>query len=212
LFARLESPAELDFATHGVCSCKRYTRASAHNVARGYDDRAATTAALMCLLPGSRAHTRSQKSRAPQKPRGNVEGADTSPATRGLRRWRQDGGEATSKTPQLPRVASVVFRDGRSPPRAFFSARVAVGTRRHRPLGGNLASRRRQRSSLLCFIASVGRFRAAFLSGPGSVSDSLRHSVCKAHITSKHSLASKTAAQRIKADICGSALPPSRNE
>ena len=73
-------------------------------------------------------------------------------------------------------------------------------------------SRRRQRSSLLCFIASVGRFRAAFLSGPGSVSDSLRHSVCKAHITSKHSLASKTAAQRIKADICGSALPPSRNE
>ena len=134
MFARLESPAELDFATHGVCSCKRYTRASAHNVARGYDDRAATTAALMCLLPGSRAHTRSQKSRAPQKPRGNVEGADTSPATRGLRRWRQDGGEATSKTPQLPRVASVVFRDGRSPPRAFFSARVAVGTRRHRPL------------------------------------------------------------------------------
>lgn len=73
-------------------------------------------------------------------------------------------------------------------------------------------SKRRQRSSLLCFIASVGRFRAAFLSGPGSVSDSLRHSVCKAHITSKHSLASKTAAQRIKADICGSALPPSRNE
>ena len=55
MFARLESPAELDFATHGVCSCKRYTRASAHNVARGYDDRAATTAALMCLLP-SRAH------------------------------------------------------------------------------------------------------------------------------------------------------------
>ena len=72
--------------------------------------------------------------------------------------------------------------------------------------------KRGQRCSLLCFIASVGRFRAVFLSGPGSVSDSLRHSVCKAHITSKHSLASKTAAQRIKADICGSALPPSRNE
>ena len=91
----------------------------------------------------------------------------------------------------------------------FFRA-VAVGTRRHRPLAQ--FGKRGQRSSLLCFIASVGRFRAAFLSGPGSVSVSLRHSAYKAHITSKHSLASKTAAQRIKADICGSALPPSRNE
>ena len=61
--------------------------------------------------------------------------------------------------------------------------------------------KRGQRCSLLCFIASVGRFRAVFLSGPGSVSDSLRHSACKAHTTSKHSLASKTAAQRIKADL-----------
>ena len=34
-----------------------------------------------------------------------------------------------------PRVASVGFRDGRSPSRAFLLAsRVAVGTRRHRPL------------------------------------------------------------------------------
>ena len=62
-------------------------------------------------------------------------------------------------------------------------------------------SKRRQRSSLLWFIASVCRFRAAFFCGPGSVSDSLRHSACKAHTTSKHSLASKTAAQRIKADL-----------
>ena len=65
LFARLESPAELDFATHGVCSCKRYTRASAHNVARGYDDRAATTAALMCLLPEP--STRAPKNRGRRK-------------------------------------------------------------------------------------------------------------------------------------------------
>lgn len=130
MFARLESPAELDFATHGVCSCKRYTRASAHNVARGYDDRAATTAALMCLLPGSRAHTRSQKSRAPQKPRGNVEGADTSPATRGLRRWRQDGGEATSKTPRsLASQASSFGTEGVLLER-FFPRGLAVGTRR----------------------------------------------------------------------------------
>ena len=35
----------------------------------------------MCLLPGSRAHTRSQKSRAPQKRRGNVEAARRGAAT-----------------------------------------------------------------------------------------------------------------------------------
>ena len=62
------------------------------------------------------------------------------------------------------------------------------------------------------FYRSCVPFRAAVFSGPGSISVSLRHSAYKAHITSKHSRASKTAAQRIKADICGSALPPSRNE
>ena len=91
------------------------------------------------------------------------------------------------------------------------SRAVDVGTRKDRPLALAIG-KRRQRSSLLCFIASVCRFRAAFFRGPGSISVSLRHSAYKAHITSKHSRASKTAAQRIKADICGSALPPSRNE
>ena len=102
------------------------------------------------------------------------------------------------------------FRGGRGPPRAFLVAhggRARADTGRSRQFG-----KRRQRSSLLCFIASLCRFRAAFFSGPGSISVSLRHSAYKAHITSKHSLASKTAAQRIKVDICGSALPPSRNE
>ena len=42
------------------------------------------------------------------------------------------------------------------------SRAVAVGTRRHRPLA--LAnSKRRQRSSLLCFIAPVCRFEPPFL-------------------------------------------------
>ena len=98
---------------------------------------------------------------------------------------------------------------GRSASRAFFSARVGRG---HAQTGRlcNLAS---GGSVAPCSVLSPpwAAFEP-FLSGPGSVSDSLRHSVCKAHITSKHSLASKTAAQRIKADICGSALPPSRNE
>ena len=123
-------------------------------------------------------------------------------------RTRRRQGQSTTAPSRRKRR----FRDGRSPPRAFLlAARVAVGTRRHRPLALAIG-KRRQRSSLLCFIASVCRFRAAFFSGPGSISVSLRHSAYKAHITSKHSLASKTAAQRIKADICGSALPPSRKE
>ena len=111
----------------------------------------------------------------------------------------------------LASQASLSGREGSSSS-VFFRAggRGHAQTQAARQFGK--PSRRRQRSSLLCFIASVGRFRAAFLSGPGSVSDSLRHSVCKAHITSKHSLASKTAAQRIKADICGSAPPIPRNE
>ena len=41
------------------------------------------------------------------------------------------------------------------------------------------------------FYRSRVPFRAAFFSGPGSISVSLRHSACKAHITSKHSPASK---------------------
>ena len=181
----------------------------AHSVARGYDDRAATTAALMCLLLG-RMGAWPKIERAPNVQKERLEhrhvGRDA-----WIAQLEADGGETTSKTPQLPRDASVGFRDGRSPRAFLFSRGGRVGTRRHRPLALAIG-KRRQRSSLLCFIASVCRFRAAFFGGPGSISVSLRHSAYKAHITSKHSRASKTAAQRIKADICGSALPPSRNE
>ena len=163
----------------------------------------------MCLL-GRACGACRLKSNAPTASQRNVEGADASPATRGVRDWRQDGGETTSKHhSSLATQASSFGTEGvleRSCSRA-----VAVGTRRHRPLALAIG-KRRQHSSLLCFIASVCRFRAAFFGGPGSISVSLRHSAYRAHITSKHSRASKTAAQRIKADICGSALPPSRNE
>ena len=80
----------------------------AHNVARGYDDRAATTRALMCLPAGMMELVRPESMR-PQTSQRSVLGADTSAATRGVRERRQDGGETTSKTPQLPRGASVAF-------------------------------------------------------------------------------------------------------
>ena len=55
---------------------------------------------------------------APTASQRNVEGADASAATRGSRNWSRTR-RRQGKTPQLPRVASVGFRDGRSPPRAF---------------------------------------------------------------------------------------------
>ena len=85
---------------------------------------------------------------------------DASAATRGSRDWRQDGGRQPAKHhSSLATQASAFGTEGvleRSCSRA-----VAVGTRRHRPLALAIG-KRRQRSSLLCFIASVCRFRAAF--------------------------------------------------
>ena len=121
----------------------------AHNVARGYDDRAATTRALMCLPAG-------MMELVPPK----IEGAASVPEQRGGRRhvgrdaWRAlleaGWGETTSKTPQLPRDASVGFRDGRSPRAFLFSRGGRVGTRIHRPLALAIG-KRRQHSSLLFY-------------------------------------------------------------
>ena len=68
----------------------------AHNVARGYDDRAATTRALMCLPAGMMELVR-PKSMRPQTSQRSVLGADTSAATRGVRDWRQDEEETRAK-------------------------------------------------------------------------------------------------------------------
>ena len=79
----------------------------------------------MCLPAGMMELVRPESMR-PQTSQRSVLGADTSAATRGVRERRQDGGETTSKTPQLPRDASVGFRDGRSP-RAFLFSRGGRG-------------------------------------------------------------------------------------
>ena len=69
----------------------------APSVARGYDGRAATTAALMRLLGRALEHTRSQKSTRRKRPIGKPGGADTSAATRGVRDWRQDDEKTRAK-------------------------------------------------------------------------------------------------------------------
>ena len=188
----------------------------AHSVARGYDDRGATTAALMCLL-GINSSTRPRIRTRLKRPKGTF-GTWTRRPRRVARAIGGRMGERDNQQKDPAKhhssLASHASLSGRKRallerscwPRGWPWARADTG-RSPWQFG-----KRRQRSSLLCFIASVCRFRAAFLSGPGSVSVSLRHSACKAHITSKHSLASKTAAQRIKADICGSALPITRKE
>ena len=163
----------------------------------------------MCLLGRARAACR-PKSNAPTASQRNVEGADTSAATRGSRNWRQDGGETTSKTPQLPRVVSVALWGGRSPPRAFLGWESRDCTRARD--GGRFAFW--QAAVLLpqlCFIAAVARFRTVllwFVQRSATQGDTVRTQ----HVETTARLASKTAARRIKADICGSALPIARNE
>ena len=181
----------------------------AHNVARGYDDRAATTRALMCLPAGMMELVRPESMR-PQTSQRSVLGADTSAATRGVRERRQDGGETTSKTPQLPRVASVALRGGRSLPRAFLGWESRDCTRARD--GGRFAFW--QAAVLLpqlCFIAAVARFRTVllwFVQRSATQGDTVRTQ----HKKQTAALGFEAAAQRIKADICGSALPITRKE
>ena len=161
----------------------------AHNVARGYDDRAATTRALMCLPAGMMELVRPE-SMQPQASQRSVLGADTSAATRGLPDWRQDEEETRAKHHSSLASQASAFRGGRSPPRAFLSYGV-VGTRRHRPIVLAQFGKAAAAFFPALFYRSRVPFRAAFFSGPGSTSVSLRHSACKARITSKHSPASK---------------------
>ena len=153
------------------------------------------------------------ESMQPQASQRSVLGADTSAATRGLPDWRQDEEETRAKHHSSLASQASAFRGGRSPPRAFLLH--GAGGRGHaQTQAARLGNFGKAAAAFFpaLFYRSRVPFRAAFFSGPGSISVSLRHSAYKAHITSKHSRASKTAAQRIKADICGSALPPSRNE
>ena len=162
MFARLESPTEPDFAAHKSAAARALLMRTTYSVAPADTTTARSSGRRQPSHQSYRQHTPKNRKR-PRTSQRNVKGADASAATRGVRDWRQDGGETTSKTPQLPRVASVGFRDGRSPPRAFLlAARVAVGTRDHRPLA-LVFGKRRQRSSLLCFIAPVCRFEPLFL-------------------------------------------------
>jgi len=166
----------------------------------------------MCLLGRAWRSVR-PKLNAPTASQRNVEGADTSPAKRGVRGWRQDEEETRAKHHSpLASQASAFGTEGILLERSCCTARGWPWARADRPLALALIWQAAA-AFFPCsvFIAPVP-FRAAFFSGPGSASVSLRHSACKAHITSKHSPASKTAAQRIKADIRGSALPIARKE
>ena len=132
------------------------------------------------------------KSNAPTASQRNVEGADASPATRGVRDWGQDEEETRAKHHSpLRSQASCFGVEGVLLERSCCTARVAVGTRRHRPLALAKISKAAAAFFPALFYRSRVPFRAAFFSGPGSTSVSLRHSACKAHITSKHSPASK---------------------
>ena len=91
---------------------------AARNVAAA-DTTTARSSGRSDVFAGQGMRSMRPKSNAPTASQRNVWNIDTSAATRGVRDWRQDGGETTSKTPQLPRGASVALRGGRSPPRAF---------------------------------------------------------------------------------------------
>jgi len=133
----------------------------AHNVARGYDDRAATTRALMCLPAG-------MMELVPPK----IEGAASVPEQRGGRRhvgrdaWRAlleaGWGETTSKTPQLPRVASVAFgAEGVLLERSWAPRSCAIA----RAHGGRASTFLPKAAVLLpqlCFIAAVALFTSVF--------------------------------------------------
>ena len=80
---------------------------------------------------------------APTASQRNVEGADTSAATRGSRRWRQDEEDTRAKhRSPLASQASPFGAGGVLLERSCCTARVAVGTRRHKAARGQIGGRR----------------------------------------------------------------------
>ena len=187
----LESPTELDFVVETFVVTRALRPCPAYSVAP-----ADTTTARS----SGRRQTKSSEHTSSTRP--NVECAANVPKERWGRRnvgrdaWRARleagrGGDK-GKTPQPPPVAGVVFRGGRSPPRAFLLH--GAGGRGHaQTQAARLGKISKAAAAFFpaLFYRSRVPFRAAFFSGPGSISVSLRHSACKAHITSKHSPASK---------------------
>ena len=181
----------------------------AHNVARGYDDRAATTRALMCLPAGMMELVRPE-SMQPQASQRSVLGADTSAATRGLPDWRQDEEETRAKHhSSLASQASCFGAGGVSRERSWAGNPALHARSRRRPL------RHFAKAAVLlpqlCFIAAVARFRTVllwFVQRSATQGDTVRTQ----HKKQTAALGFEAAAQRIKADICGSALPITRNE
>ena len=183
----------------------------APSVARGYDGRAATTAALMCLLGQALEHTRSQNRTRRQRPRGTLKAQTHRPrrvacAVGGRMGERQ----AAKPHSSLVSQASCLGPEGVSRERSW-AGNPAIA----RAHGGGRASTFFAKSggapSAVCFIAAVARFRTVllwFVQRSGTQGDTVRTQ----HVETTARLASKTAAQRIKADICGSALPITRKE
>ena len=151
------------------------------------------------------------KSKVRQTWQRNEWNIDASPATRGVRDWRQDGGETTSKTPQLPRVTSVAFgTEGVLLERSCWPRGCAIA----RACGGGRFELLPKAAVLLpqlYFIAAVARFRTVllwFVQRSGTRGDTVRTQ----HKTQTAAPGFEAAAQRINADIRGSALPIARKK
>ena len=160
----------------------------AHNVARGYDDRAATTRALMCLPAG-------MMELVPPK----IEGAASVPEQRGGRRhvgrdaWRAlleaGWGETTSKTPQLPRVASVAFgAEGVLLERSCWPLAIA---RASQEAGASTILPKRRCSFRSSVLSPSVRVFEPFFCGSCSAAEYKASQGVQSTHTSKHSVASK---------------------
>ena len=183
----------------------------APSVARGYDSRAATTAALMCLLG------RHWSTRAPK-----IERTDSVPEER--RRRRHVGPDAwlapleagrggdKGKTPQLPRGASVALRGGRSPPERSCWPRGARLHARMAAVASTFFGKSGGAPSAALFYRRCSAFSNRSFVVRAAQRNTRRHSAYTARRDHSKAWASKAAAHRINADICGSALPIARNE
>ena len=162
------------------------------------------------VFAGQGALEHAPKSNAPTASQRNVEGADASAATRGVRDWRQDEEDKGQNTIAPSR------RKRRSSGRKESPASVpGLGIPRLHARMAAVASTFFAKAAVLlpqlCFIAAVARFRTVllwFVQRSGTQGDTVRTQ----HVETTARLASKTAARRIKADIRGSALPITRNE
>ena len=186
----LESPTELDFVAEACVVAREFVLCPAYSVAPA-DTTTARSSGRRQTKSSERTAAHAPKNRTRHRSPVGALGAQTRRPRRVACAIGEGRGGDKAKTPQLPRVKRR-FRGGRSPPRAFLLH--GAGGRGHaQTQAARLGKISKAAAAFFpaLFYRSRVPFRAAFFSGPGSTSVSLRHSACKAHITSKHSPASK---------------------